>query len=611
MKKLGFSILLLVAASTGAWAQSGKVMHGMAMHGDLKYGPDAKNFDYVNPNAPKGGAVRFSAMGTFDTLNPFVLKGDAAVGLGLVFDTLTIQSSDEAFSEYGLLAQSMEVPDDRSWVVFTLRPEAKWHDGKPITVDDVIFSFDILKSKGRPNYRLYYADVIKAEKIADNKVKFTFKDATNRELPLIIGQLPILPKHYWQGREFDKTTLEAPLGSGRYKIASVDTGRSITYERVENYWGKDLWLNRGRDNFQSIRYDYYRDPTVILEAFKAGQFDIRSENIARNWATGYKIPAVERGLIKMEEIKHELTQGMQGFAMNLRKDFFQDRRVRMALNYLYDFEWANKTLFYGSYTRTQSYFSNSELASRGLPSKDELVFLEKYRGKVPDELFTKEFKLPVTDGSGENREGLREALRLFKEAGWEIKDRKLTNLKTGKPLDFEILLNDPSFERVVLPYVQRLERAGIQARVRTVDSAQYQRRMEDYDFDVTVDSFGQSLSPGNEQRQYWSSASAKQRGSENSIGIVDPVIDELVELVIGAPDRAQLIVRTRVLDRVLLWGYYIIPNWHLPAARVVYWDRFGHPSVTAKYGPVLTDTWWVDPAKDAALKERLARGDAK
>ncbi len=492
-----------------------------------------------------------------------------------------------------MLAESVETPPDRSWVVFTLRPQARWQDGKPVTADDVVFSFNILKEKGRPIYRLYYASVVKAEKLGDLKVKFSFNTNQNRELPLIIGELPILPKHYWETHDFDKTTLEPPLTSGPYKVAKFDSPRSITLERDPNYWGKDLWVNRGRSNFQTLRYEYFRDDSVMFEAFKAGQLDIRVENVARNWATGYDIASVRNGLIQKKAIPNALDNGMQAWVFNLRPghgDKFQDRRVRMALNYLFDFEWTNKNLFYGFYKRSLSYFSNSELASSGLPTGEELKILEKYRGKIADEVFTTPFTLPVTDGSGDNREGLR---------------------KTGQVMAFEILLDQPIYERSTLPFAQQLQRLGIDARVRTVDAAQYQRRSDSFDYDMTLTGFGQSESPGNEQRDLWSSGAADQDGSGNAIGIKNPVIDELVELVIAAPDRPSLVARSHALDRVLLWNYYGIPNWYLPATWVAYWDRYGLPAVSPKYSRLAIDTWWFDAAKDAALKDRKASGADK
>lgn len=594
-------IAALVAALAAPAAQAQRPAHGMAMHGDMKYGPDAKHLDYVNPDAPKGGELRLPAIGTFDNFNPFIIKGSAAAGLGDLYVPLTVQSLDEPFTEYGQLAETIETPEDRSWVKFTLRPEARWSDGKPITADDVIFTLDILREKGLPFFRAYYGSVAKTEKLSEREVKFSFKEGeTNMELPLILGQMIVLPKHYWEGREFDRTTLEQGVTSGPYRIKSFEPGRYIVYERVKDWWAKDLWLNRGRFNFDEVRFEYYRDATVAFEAFKSGQTDLRIENIARNWATGYDVPAVQNGLIVKRQIDHDLPQGMQAWVMNLRRPQFQDPRVRQALTQMFDFEWMNKTLFYDSYRRTRSYFSNSELASSGLPSPEELKILEPLRGQIPDEVFTKEFTLPQTDGSGNNRDGLRQALRLFKAAGWEVKDGRL--MKDGKQFEFEILLSNPSFERVALPFKQALERIGINASVRTVDTAQFQRRTDQFDFDMIVGGAGQSLSPGNEQREFFGSEAAKQEGSRNLSGISDPAIDKLIELVISAPDRQALIARTRALDRVLLWHWYMIPQWHLSAFRVAYWDVFGMPKTNPKYGLPIDDTWWIDPDKLKAMQ---------
>jgi len=569
------------------------------MYGDLKYPAGFKHFDYANPEAPKGGNVKLAAIGTFDSLNPFILKGVSAAGIGGIFDTLTVGSSDEPFTRYGLVAESIEMPQDRSWVAFTIRPEARFHDGSPMTVEDVIWTFEALKTKGHPFYRAYYAQVVKAEKAGDRKVKFFFGPGENRELPLITAELPVLSKTYWGKRDFEKTTLEPPLGSGPYRVEAVEPGRSITYRRVKDYWGAKLPVNAGRDNFDTIRYDYYRDLIVALEAFKAGEYDFRQENSAKSWATGYDSPALTKGVMIKETIRHQIPTGMQAFIYNTRRPFFQDRRVREALGYVFDFEWLNKNLFYGAYTRTRSYFSNSELASSGLPDAEELKILEPFRGKVPEEVFTKEYQPPKTDGSGNIRDNAGEALKLLGEAGWTIQNEKLVNAK-GETMQFEILLDDSSFERVALPFAKNLERLGINARVRTIDTAQYQNRLDGFDFDMIVNVFGQSLSPGNEQRDFWSSESANIRGSRNLIGIKDPVVDKLIDLVIKAADRKSLIARTHALDRVLLWGHYLIPNWHLQLFRVAYWNKFSRPPISPKYD-LGFDTWWIDPEKEAAL----------
>src|SRR6266581_3290520 len=529
MRHLAATLLLVLGGVAAAIAQSPGVTSGpaMSMYGDLKYPADFKHFGYVNPQAPKGGSVRLAAIGTFDTLNGFTLKGVPAAGLGRIYDTLTVHSLDEAFTQYGLIAETIESPADRSWVAFTLRTDARFHDGSSITAEDLIWTFDTLKTKGAPFYRAYYAQVTKAEKVGERKVKFSFGPGENRELPLIVGQLPVLPKAYWEKRDFEKTTLEPPLGNGAYKIESFEAGRSITYRRVKDYWAAKHPVNVGQENFDVIRVDYYRDFNV---------------------------------------------------------------------------EWANKNLFFGSYTRTKSYFSNSELASSGLPSTDELKVLEPFRGKVPEEVFTKEYQPPATDGNDGIRDNAREALRLLATAGWTVKNERLVNAK-GEPMQFEILLSDSTWERIALPYAKNLQRVGVTARVRTVDTAQYQKRLEDFDFDMTVELWGQSLSPGNEQLDFWSTRAAETKGTRNVAGVRDPVVDRLIELVIQAPDRKSLVARTRALDRVLLWGHYCIPHWHIRAYRVAYWDRFGRPAVAPKYGLGFA-TWWVDAKKDAAVGAR-------
>jgi microcin C transport system substrate-binding protein len=592
----------IVRAQPQQASQKVNVSHGFAMHGMPKYAADAGPPDWLNPKAPKGGSVRLGARGTFDSLHPFIIKSVPAAGITALWDTLCWSSRDEASTEYGLIAETIEWPDDRSWVAFTLRPQARFHDGSPITVEDVIWTFDTLKAKGLPNYAFYYGDVLKAEKTGDRKVLFSFRDNTNKELPLIVGQLPVLPSKWWATRDFEKVSLEPALGSGPYKVDSMDVGRSIAYRRVDDWWAKDLWFNRGRNNFDVMRYEYYRDVTVQFEAFKAGEIDIRQENIARNWATAYDIPAVRDGRIQRAEIPHELPTGMQCFAFNTRRDFFKDRRVREAIATMFDFAWTNKNLFYGMYKRNISFFGNSELASSGLPTPAELKYLEPLRGKIPEEVFTKEFKIPESDGTGNVRDLARQALALLKEAGWEVKDGKMTETKTGKKLAFEMLLNDASFERVCLPYKQNLERIGVDMNVRTIDTAQFKRRDDEFDFDMMVTGFGQSLSPGNEQRDFWGSKAADTKGSRNVIGIRDAAIDNLVETLIGAPDRESLINATRALDRVLLWSHFVVPNWHSNTAYVAYWNRFDRPAKAAKYAPVAFDTWWIDEAKDKALQ---------
>lgn len=602
--RLFAAVALSIFTIGSAVAEEPAWSHGLAMHGDLKYAPDFKHFDYVNPNAPKGGDIRLGAIGTFDSLNSFIVKGTGAAGTNFIYNSLMTNAADEAFTEYGVLAEAVRTPEDRSWVEFRLRENARWHDGKPVTPDDVIWTFDTLLKEGRPFYRFYYGNVISAVKTGERSVRFNFKPGENRELPLIMGQLTVLPKHYWEGREFNKTTLEPPLGSGPYKISKVDAGRSITLTRVKDYWGADIPTEKGMNNFDTVHFDYYRDTTVALEAFKAGRFDYRSENASKLWATAYESPQVESGKIKKEEIAHNRSTGMQGFVFNTRRDMFKDKNVRKALAYAFDFEWSNKALFYGQYARTRSFFENSELAATGLPSAEELKILEPLRGRIPEEVFTTEYNPPSTEGKSGLRKNLRAASKLLSDAGWVIKGKQRVNAETGKPFEFEVLLVSPLFERIVLPFAQNLEKLGITARVRTVDTSQYRRRLDTYDYDVIVGGAGQSLSPGNEQRAYWGSEAADQEGGRNTIGIKDKAIDELVETLIAAPDRKSLITATRALDRVLQWGHYVIPQWHIPYDRVAYWNIFERPEITPDSGNQLM-TWWVDPKKDAALaKER-------
>lgn len=602
LRALVFALALLVAAP--ALAQTAQ--DGIALHGAPKYPPDFTHFDYVNPDAPKGGTLHLASIGTFDTVNPFTLKGVAADGAGMVFDTLMTQSMDEPFSEYGLLAQSVTVAPDHTWVSYKLRPEARFQDGKPVTADDVIFSFNTLRDKGHPFYRSYYKDVVKAEKTGPETVRFVFRDGANTELPLIMGQLPVFEKTDWKNKDFAATTLTPIIGSGPYKIESMQPGRSITYVRVKNWWGANLPVNKGRYNFDRIAYDYYRDSTVSLQAFFAGRYDFRAENIAKNWALAYNTPAVQQGLIKRQEIKNELPAGMQGFIFNIRRPLFQDVRVREALNDAFDFEWANKNLAYGAYKRTTSYFENSELAATGLPSPAELKLLNPFRAQLPPELFTKPFALPVSDGSGEDRDNLRAAAALLKQAGWTIQNGVLTNAK-GQPFTFEIIDDEPAFTRWIEPFLSNLRRLGIQATFRIVDTSQYQNRLDNFDFDMTVSVFPQSLSPGNEEFDFWGSSRANQKGSRNLIGVHDPVVDALLQKLVHADSREDLVTACRALDRVLSWQYYLIPNWYIGSFRIAYWDKFGQPKIAPPYGLAVADTWWIDPAKAAKIDAAQGR----
>ncbi|MDG4555674.1 MAG: extracellular solute-binding protein [Candidatus Competibacter sp.] len=590
--------LMMLGAGLAPAVVLGAPAHGIALHGQPKYGSDFTHFDYVNPNAPKGGEARFAAIGSFDTFNPFNIKGQPAAGIGQLFESLLTGSADEPFSEYGLIAESVDVPEDRGSVTFAIRPQAKFSDGSPITADDVLFSFETLKSKGSPFFRFYYANIAKAEKLGERQVKFTFAPGENRELPLIMGQMPVLSKKYWQDRDFGATTLEMPVGSGPYRIERFEPGRFIVYQRDENYWGKDLPVNRGRYNIDRLRHDYYRDVTVALEAFKAGSYDLRVENVAKQWATGYEFPALAKGLVKKETFPNQMPSGMQGFVYNLRRPLFQNPKVREALAYAFDFEWSNRNLFHDQYKRTRGYFDNSDLAARGLPSPEELTLLEPLREALPPRVFTAEYQPPVAGDDEQLRVNLRRALELLQEAGWVFRDRKLVNAKTGEPFRFELLIAEPTWERIGLPFARNLERLGIEMSVRSVDSAQYENRVRDFDFDMVVNVWGQSLSPGNEQREFWSSAAAGQPGSRNLAGLKSPAVDALVDQVVAAPDRVSLVTRVRALDRALQWNFLVIPHWHIPYARIAFWDKFGYPAVTPLQG-VQLDAWWIDPAKAA------------
>ncbi len=578
--------------------------HALTLYGELpKYPSDFSHFEYVNPDAPKGGTLRQAGFGSFDSLNPFINKGVAADDIGLVYDTLTTNSLDEPFTVYGLLAEKIEKGPNNEWVRFYLRPEAKFHDGEPVEAEDVVFTFETLISKGAPHYRGYYADVEKAVIEGPRRVRFDFKHAGNRELPLILGQLPVLPKHWWTDKDFATGSMEAPLGSGPYRIERAEAGRSVRYARVEDYWGKNLAVNRGFYNFDHVNIDYYRDNTVALQAFKAGHFDYWLETSAKNWATAYDIEAVKDGRILKEEIANHNPQGMQGFIFNTRRDRLQDPRVREALALLFDFEWTNRQLFNGAYTRTTSYFDNSELASSGLPSEQELSILEPLRGKIPDQVFEKPFELPQTNADGIIRAQQRRAYELLTAAGWKIENDQMVDAK-GKPVKLEFLLVQADFERVLLPYKRNLASLGIDLELRRVDVSQYINRLRSRDYDMIVSGFGQSSSPGNEQREYWHSASADNPGSRNYIGLKDPAIDVLVEKLIAADSRDELITRTRALDRVLLAGHYVIPNWHIKTWRVAYWNHLAHPEITPRYDVALM-TWWNKPDVDKPEPEPL------
>jgi microcin C transport system substrate-binding protein len=581
----------LLAVTTLTQAGAAERFHALSMYGDVKYPSGFTHFDYVNPDAPRGGDLKLFQPGSFDSLHPFISKGIPAAGLtDYIWDTLTVRSLDEPFTEYGLLAESMEMPKDRSWIVFTLREQARFADGAPVTAADVVFTFNALVEKGAPFFAAYYGSVANVEALDKRRVKFTFSEQNNRELPLIIGQLPVLPAHVWKDRDFSRSSLDKPLGSGPYRVAEVKPGKRIVYQRRDDYWARDLPVNRGRFNFASVSFEYFLDESVALEAFKGGAYDFRRENSAKNWATAYESPALRSGRITKEEIANRQPAGMQGFVYNLRRPLFQDKVLREALAYAMDFEWSNQNLFYGQYTRTRSYFQNSEMAATGLPDEDELALLAPYRDQLPEAVFTQAYQPPVTDGSGNPRRNLRKAQQMLKDAGYKVVDNQLMT-PDGKPVSFEIMLRSRLFERVVLPFTRNLKILGVHADVRTVDGNQYIDRIRQFDYDMIVFTFPQSLSPGNEQRDFWTSAAADKSDSRNVAGIKDPVVDALVEKVIAADSRQQLITATRALDRVLQWGHYVIPHWHIDRYRVAYDSDLAHPEPL----PSLVfdiDIWW-------------------
>jgi microcin C transport system substrate-binding protein len=601
------------ALVTSAHAQDRVWHHGLSLFGEPQYPEGFKNFNYVNPNAPKGGVVREIALGTFDNFNQVIagVKGNLAGGVNLLHDNLMTSALDEVSTEYGQLAEAVSYPPDFSSVTYRLRPQAKWHDGKPVTADDVIFSFDAFKQNS-PQFAAYYRHVVKAEKSGEREITFTFDATGNRELPQIVGQLTVLPKHWWEGtdkagrkRDVAATTLEPPLGCGAYRVKDFTPGRSITYERVKDYWGNTVSVNVGQNNFDEIRLEYFRDSTVAIEAFKADQVDWRSENSAKNWATAYDFPAAREKRVILEEFPVRNQGIMQAFAFNIRKPKFQEARLRRAFNFAFDFEEMNKQIFFGQYKRIASYFEGTELASKGLPEGKELEILESVRDKVPAELFTKEYTNPTGGNPEAVRANLRQATALLKEAGYEIRNTKLVNAKSGEPLTVELLVEDPSFERIVLFFKPSLERLGITVTVRTVDPTQYENRLRGWDYDIITASWPQSLSPGNEQRDFWGSQAAERTGSRNLVGIKNPAVDTLIDRIIFSKDRDDLVAATKALDRVLLWNHYVVPQWTYGKARTARWDRFGHPETMPKYGASAFPTvWWWDAERAAKTGSR-------
>jgi microcin C transport system substrate-binding protein len=582
--------------------------HGLSLFGDLKYPQGFARFDYVNANAPKAGVARQISIGTFDNFNIIVagVKGALAGSIELIYERLLESSLDEVTTGYGLIAEAVSYPDDYSSASYRLRAEAKWHDGSPITSDDVIFSFNAFKTYS-PQLAAYYRHVAKIEKTGDREITFTFDAPGNRELPQIVGELTILPKAWWEGtdkngkkRDIGETMLEPPLGSGAYRLKEFSPGRTLVYERVADYWGKTLNVNIGVNNFDELRYEYFRDTTVALEAFKADAIDWRTENSAKNWATAYDFPAVTEKRVVLEEFPINSSGVMQAFAFNIRRGKFQDPRVRLAFNYAFDFEEMNRQIFFGQYTRIASYFQGTELACTGVPAGRELELLETVRDKVPPEVFTTPYSNPANGNPEAVRNNLREAIRLLKEAGYEIQNQKLIDTKSGAPFAVEFLADDPNFERVFLFYKPSLDRLGITVSVRTVDDAQYENRLRNWDFDIITNAWGESLSPGNEQRGYWGSQAADQPGSLNLIGIKNPAVEAMIDAVIFAKSRDDLVAATHALDRVLLWNHYVVPQWSYGKVRSARWDRFGRPEQMPKYGASAFPTvWWWDADKAA------------
>lgn len=598
------AIALSLAAATGARAQEAKEpvwRTGISTIGELKRPNGFERFDYVNPDAPKGGELKMSETGTFDTFNPVLSKGEAATGVtSLVFDTLLKSADDEITASYGLLAEAVSYPDDIAYTTFRLRPEAKWADGQPVTPEDVIFSFDKSKEHN-PLLSNYYRHVVSAEKTGERDVTFRFDEKNNKELPNILGQFPIVPKHWWEGtdpkgnkRDISRTTLEPVMGSGPYRIASFQAGGSIRFELRDDYWAKDLNVNVGQNNFGVISYTFFGDRNVEFEAFRAGNVDFYRDNSSSHWMTAYDFPAVKDGRIVREEIENPLRAVgiMQAYVPNLRRERFKDQRVREALNYAYDFETLNRNLSFGRLNRIDSYFWGTELASSGLPEGREKEILEELKDKVPASVFTTPYTNPVAGDPKKTRENLRKAMTLFKEAGYELKNRKMTNIKTGEPFGIEILLSNPSQERTVLPYVKSLNDIGIDARIRTVDASQYTNRVRAFDYDMIYGIWAQTLVPGNEQSDYWGSASVDQQGSKNYAGIADPAIDELIRRIIFAPNRAELVATTHALDRVLLAHHYLVPMFYSKSQQVAYWNHLARPAELPYYSLGFPDVWW-------------------
>ena len=606
MIRSAFYLFILFAISTSAFAQTEEPRHGLSVFGDLKYPADFRNFGYVNSSAPKGGRIKVPGLDTFETIHPFILKGQKELfAEPLLYDTLMARSFDEPDSFYGLVAQSVEVAPDKSWVAFNINPRARFHDSTAIKSADIVFTFNALVKDGHPRYRITYRDVAKVEATSDSRVKFTFKPGVHRDLPTRLAALPVLSRAYYAKTDFKKTSFEPALASGPYKVGKLEPGRSINYVRAENYWAKDLPVNRGRHNFNEITVEYYRDREVAFQAFFSNQYDFREEFTSRQWATQYDKPPVNKGLIVREILPDETPSGVQAFILNLRRKKFQDIRVREALDLAFDFEWTNRTLFYDLYARTNSMFENSALAAHKPPSKTELALLEPFRGKIPEKVFTSPFLSSKTDGSGRIRGNLRKATRLLKQAGYKVKDGHLCG-PDGEPFNVKFLLFEASFKRIINPFIRNLERLGIKASIRIVDVANFKRLQDSFDFDIVIRRIAQPLTPGLEQRNYFGSAFANVQGSFNIGGVNDPVVDTLIEKVVTAKDRGALTTAVRALDRVLMWNRYVITQWYKGSHNIAYWNKFDRPANPPKFDMGVLDTWWFNPEKARMLEEGTA-----
>ncbi|MDY7027089.1 MAG: extracellular solute-binding protein [Spirochaetota bacterium] len=600
MKRFTIGIFLILTASL-LW---GEVISttSLALHGEPKYPVGFEHFDYVNPNAPQGGTLRLHTIGTYDNFHRYAQRGVSAAASTSMYDTLMTGSDDEFDVLYPLIAEKVEYPDDFSWVIFHINPDARHQDGRPITAEDVVFSFNTFFENGVPQFKQYFNAVTKVEALDRYQVRYTISEGNMEFIMALAGNI-VLPKHYWEGRDFTEPSTEVPVGSGPYTISDYNIGQYVVYERLEDYWARDLPVNRGRMNFDYIRYDYYRDQNVAFEAFKAGEYDLHEENISKNWATLYNGPNFDEGYIIKEEIPHDIPQNTQAFVFNIQRPIFSDRRVRMALNYALDFEWMNANLFYGQYTRTRSYFQNTKYEATGLPGREERRILEPIRDQIPPEVFTEEYQPPVTDGSGNIRPQIRQALRLLEEAGWEIRDRRLVNTRTGEPMEFELLLYSPSMERAAIPIQKNLERMGITMNIRVVDTTQFINRLRERDFDMISSSYGANYYPSSNLKIVWRSDFIDS--TYNTAGVQDPAVDYLVDGIMKNQDDEEALLHWgRALDRVLTWNHYIIPEWHISSFRVAYWDKFGRPATRPKYALGI-DTWWIDRTAQRKLPAKV------